>query len=243
MRLYEITTDREYNPHDLTLSLLWQYPEIKQLRLSNGTWNTQAITDQFAQTLQKKYPGIVPLAGTAQQARANILAAIEADNRMVSWNAGLIKGYRGDPKYPQGIETVPTVFDPEKLKFYMQAYKQGVALKLITPIPAEQWVMILLVEGRSDFGFNDVSFDVDMSPQDRKLVDQLADKYPNLDHRQIAFIVMLRSKQQAQARTGKPFYQIWNGSTIYVSRFNNQVAAVQNPKNKPLVQAVQQAMA
>jgi hypothetical protein len=243
MRLYEITTDREYNPHDLTLSLLWAYPEIKQLRLSNGTWNTQAITDQFAQTLQKKYPGIVPLEGSPQQARANILAAIEADNKSSSWNAGLIKGYKGDPKYPQGIETVPTVFDPEKLKFYMQAYKQGVALKLITPIPAEQWAMILLVEGRSDFGFNDVSFDLDMSPQDQKLVAQLQTKYPDLDHRQRSFIVMLRSKQQAMARTGKSFYQVWNGGTQYLSRYDNQVAAVQNPKNKPLVQAVQQAMA
>jgi hypothetical protein len=239
MRFYEITTAKEYNPHDLTLSLLWQYPEIKQLRLSNGTWNTQAITDQFAQTLQKKYPGIVPLAGSPQQARASILAAIEADNESSSWNAGLIKGYRGTPN---GVETQPTVFDPDKLKYWMSAYRQGVALKLITPIPVEQWAMLLLVEGRSDFGYNWISFHVQMSPQDQKLLDQLETKLPNFDQNQRSFIVMIRSKQQAMARTGKPFYQIWNGSTIYQSRYNDQMAAVQHPKNRPLIQAVQQAL-
>lgn len=244
MRLYEITSTapaKEYQPRGLSMSQYWNYPEIKQLRLPDGSWNTAQITDQFVQNLQKKYPGQVPLEGTPQEARSKILAAINLEGESDRYTAGLIKGYRG---VENGIESLPTVYDPQVLKFYMSAYAQGLRLKLVNPISVEQWAMILLVEGRSDFGFNWIRYGnpSELAPPEQRLFVQLEQQHPDLDKRQIGFIVLLRSKQQIMARTGKPFYQLWNGSTIYQSRYDNQAAAVQNPKNKPLVQFIQQAV-
>ena len=51
----------------------------------------------------------------------------------------------------------------------------------------------------------------------------------------IDFCNTLKDKLDVTKRVGKPFYQVWNGGSQNLNRYQAQLQAVQSPKNKPLM--------
>ena len=61
--------------------------------------------------------------------------------------------------------------------------------------------------------------------------------------RQRDFCVTVMDKLTTAKRLGIPLYQAWNGSKIYLDRYNIQALAAKDPKNKQLVDLVNSTLA
>jgi hypothetical protein len=160
-------------------------------------------------------------------------------NRPLPDNA--VAGYRGDGRTGK-VENLAKKFDPTDLKFYMGAIKWAVSRRYMDPMPPEQWLMILLTEGRDDFGFNIGQWDKQKGPGWAKFEEQL--KQAGLSNpAQIGFVALTKSKMDAVKRLGISFYQAWNGGSDHMANYNAQAAAVKDPRNKPLLDLITQALA
>jgi hypothetical protein len=60
---------------------------------------------------------------------------------------------------------------------------------------------------------------------------------------QRGFCVTVMDKLTTAKRLGIPLYQAWNGSKIYLDRYNIQALAVKDPKNKQMVDLVKSILA
>jgi len=244
-------------------------PEIEKLKSPGGMFDTSKVTTSLIEKLASKYPNgpyavrripapgrdsfsnlmILDPAGIEKVKQQTIQALTDYNrlNRPLShyfnpereYGPNALPGHRGAAK---GVENLAKKFEPRDINFYLEAYQLAVQNQLVSPIPPDQWLMILLTEGRSDFGFNITQWKNQRGPADAKFEEQLK-TMGIVNDGQTGFIAMIRAKQNIAKRTGKPFYQAWNGGAAHVGNYNNQVAAVKDPRNKPLLDLITQALA
>ena len=153
---------------------------------------------------------------------------------------GKIPGYRADAK-TKAVETLPHHYDPVDVKYYLSAYKWARDKGLMPAIPAEQWVMLLLVEGTEEFGTRGEVVS-SLSPAMQKFQAKLQQQ-GMVNQGQLSFCTTVMDKITTAQRKGIPFYQAWNSSKIYMDRWNIQAQAVKDPKNKPLLDLVTTTLA
>jgi hypothetical protein len=160
-----------------------------------------------------------------------------------------INVYRADPTGKYGgkdrMETMPTRLDKTTIEEYIKAMRAGQSLG-IPQLSPEQLARMLLVEGRSDFGFNALN-------EDNKIAMQKAALLNEMGHTRVAsdFAAALFDKQQAANRLNKPFQEIWNGTgrshmtgrtgTQHNERYNQFGYAVDHPKNAELIDFINSA--
>lgn len=153
---------------------------------------------------------------------------------------GIVPGYQADARIGK-VETQSHNFDPVDIKYYLSAYKWCRDQNLMPVITPEQWIMLLLVEGSEDFGTRPVG-GRSLSPAMQKFSQMLEQKgMVNLMQRD--FCVTVMDKLTTAKRLGIPLYQAWNGSKIYLDRYNIQALAAKDPKNKQLVDLVNSILA
>jgi hypothetical protein len=151
------------------------------------------------------------------------------------YTQGKVPGYRGDARTKQ-VEPLAHDYDPVDIKYYLSAYKWARDKGLMPTIPPEQWVMLLLVEGTEEFGTRG-ELKTNLSPNMQKFQDKL-EKMGMTNIGQLSFCTTVMDKITTAKRLNIPFYQAWNGSKIYMDRWNMQAQAVKDPKNKPLLDLV-----
>ena len=184
-----------------------------------------------------------------QQAALAMQVPIKKTTRYAPKNP--IIGYRAatNPKHADktGIETQSTTFDKDKISQYVNAYmdaRDGFGLPVFTP---QELVNRLLVEGRSDFGFNNID------KNDPKAM-KIANSMLNLGHADDAagFAGALFNKQRIADAHKVPFNVAWNGEGRsketgltgwdYDKRMQDSAFAAEHPSNAPLLQHVTQLM-
>jgi len=153
---------------------------------------------------------------------------------------GIVPGYQADARTGK-VETQSHNFDPVDIKFYLSAYKWCRDQGLMPVITPEQWIMLLLVEGSEEFGTRP-EFERSLSPAMQKF-NQMLQQKGLVNHRQREFCVTVMDKLTTAKRLGIPLYQAWNGSKIYLDRYNIQALAAKDPKNKQLVDLVNSILA
>jgi hypothetical protein len=154
--------------------------------------------------------------------------------------AGWLQAWRGDAR-TGAVETLPLSFNPNgQLTKLLSAYKWARDRKLLPVISPETWAMLAMVEGREDFGYNGLV--LDNRPQQRKFLGQVM-QAGMTDYLNQYWITFLHEKLATAQRTGIPFYRVWNGSSIYQTRFDAQAKALQDPKNKPFLDWFKQQLA
>jgi hypothetical protein len=156
--------------------------------------------------------------------------------------ANPINVYRADPTGKFGgkdrMETRPTVLDKTTIEDYTKAMRAGapIGIPQLTP---QQLAQMLLVEGRSDFGFNSLN-------AKNKHALQKAELLQEMGHNRVAadFAAALYDKQQLAKRINRPLPEVWNGTGIssvgrtgaqHNERFNEFGYAVNHPKNAELM--------
>lgn len=240
--------------------------EITALKGADGLYNVNGVTRSLVTALMDKYPGAgSPFWGNIDKKDfpadynktvAEITARLKKDlastneratpksryywiNRPMPANA--VGGYRGDGRTGK-VENLAKQFDPADLRFYMGAVKWAVARRYLDPMSPEQWLMILLTEGRDDFGFNIGQWDKQKGPAWAKYEEQLRQAGLS-NNAQIGFVAITKSKMDLVKRSGMSFYQAWNGGGANMANYNAQAAAVKDPRNKPLLDLITQALA
>lgn len=157
-------------------------------------------------------------------------------------NSQLIQGWRADEKAGRGIETQPTNFDRVWVTEILASVARARQAKLIAPISAEEFLAVLLTEGRSDFGFDGKA---DTQPwkqgqnpwiKFREMVKAAGVKNDSWAN----FITLMRAKQNKAQKQGTIFYQAWQGSPRFNRRFQLNLAAAKHPKNAELLKLFKQ---
>lgn len=156
--------------------------------------------------------------------------------------------YRADPTGKYGgkdrMETMPTRLDKTTIEDYTKAMRAGapIGVPQLTP---EQLAQMLLVEGRSDFGFNALNANNKRAMQKAELLQQMGHDRPAAD-----FAAALYDKQQLANRINKPLPEVWNGTGVssagrtgaqHNERFNEFGYAVNHPKNAELMNTLNAA--
>jgi hypothetical protein len=160
-----------------------------------------------------------------------------------------VNAYRADPTGKHGgkdrMETMPTRLDKTTIEEYIKAMRAGKSMG-IPQLTPNQLARMLLVEGRSDFGFNTLNENNKMAMQKAALLNEMG-------HNQMAanFAAALFDKQQLANRIKKPFQEVWNGTgrsmatgrtgAQHNDRYNEFGYAVDNPKNAELMNAINAA--
>mgnify|MGYP006280620709 CR=1 FL=1 len=126
---------------------------------------------------------------------------------MAGNDSGFINGYRLSKK-TGGLESLPHRFDPITMGQLLSALRDARTLGAHVP-NTDNLTALALIEGRSDFGFNQLD-------QNNKKAVQLADtlsKEP-YNHTQLAsqFAAAVMDKMQAAQRLKIPFAKAWNGT-------------------------------
>ena len=153
---------------------------------------------------------------------------------------GIVPGYQADARTGK-VETQSHNFDPVDIKYYLSSYKWCRDQNLMPVITPEQWIMLLLVEGSEEFGTRTEQAQ-NLSPAMQK-IDQMLQQKGMVNDGQRRFCVTVMDKLTTAKRLGIPLYQAWNGSKIYLDRYNIQALAAQDPKNKQLVDLVNSILA
>jgi len=217
--------------------LLRKYKKISYYKWQEpGASDTPYMRDSRAKDIQDLKDAIVKSLTGANEGGAP-KSRFYYPNRPQADNA--LQGFRGTPT---GVENTAKKFDPSDINFYMTAYKWARNKRLLDPITAEEWMMILLTEGRDDFGFNMGQWQTQQGPQDKAFAEQLK-KMGLTNSIQIGFIGLVKSKQDAVKRTGINFYQAWNGGAANLANYKAQGMAVKDPRNKPLLDLITTAVA
>jgi len=240
--------------------------EIAQLKGPDGLYNVNAVTGSLIDKLMQKYPDSgSPFWGfsykatqpadyykEADRVQAELKKALATANEFAApksrfyWpNRPLpddaIGGYKGDGSTGR-VENVAKKFDPSDLKFYMSAIKWAVQHRFLDPMPPEQWLMILLTEGRDDFGFNIGQWNSQKSKTYADLEERLKAAGMTNSY-QIGFVALTKSKMDKVKGNGMSFYQAWNGGAANLANYNAQAAAIKDPRNKPLLDIITAALA
>lgn len=239
------------------------YPELASLKLPNGMYDLNKITPQFIEQLMTKYPqsgspfwGINMMRNSSDpykyrnEVQDRLVNALKSENDFAGPKSRFfypnrpeatdsLQGFRGTAK---GVENTAKKFDPADIRFYMSAYKLGVSRRILDPISSSEWLMILLTEGRDDFGFNEGQWRSQMGAGERQFDAQM-EQMGITNPTQRSFIGLIRSKQALVKRTGISFYQAWNGGAANLGNYNAQAAAVKDPRNKPLLDLISAAVA
>jgi hypothetical protein len=153
---------------------------------------------------------------------------------------GIVPGYQADARTGK-VETQSHNFDPVDIKYYLSAYKWCRDQGLMPVITPEQWIMLLLVEGSEEFGTRQEQT-YSLSPAMQKF-DQMLQQKGLVNSGQRGFCVTVMDKLTTAKRLGIPLYQAWNGSKLYLDRYNIQALAVKDPKNKQMVDLVNSILA
>lgn len=147
-----------------------------------------------------------------------------------------IEGWRANEKTGEGVESIPAPFYKPWIERGLTAYVIGKKAGVVKPISAQEFLALLLTEGRSDFGFNE---EVDLfgkwGQMKQNLLAIVKDKGLQISPSWIDFVVMLSAKQELALKTGIPFYQAWQGSTRFLNRYDLNLKAAQHPKNAAIL--------
>ena len=159
----------------------------------------------------------------------------------------IIQAYRHDPKGrfggKEGLETQATGFNADLLQAYAKAVSDAKLHggRTLTP---EQLMTLALVEGRSDYGYNE--FDLN-DKRAVKLAENLIAQGHNPDA--AGFAAAIDNKLRTAERLGIPFAVAWNGTgrgsggtgRDYARRFDaaHNAGIYEHPKNALLYEAVQ----
>lgn len=157
--------------------------------------------------------------------------------------------YRADPTGRFGgkdrMETRPTRLDKTTIQDYIKAMRSGEAMG-VPQLTPEQLAVMLLTEGRSDFGFNQLN-------KNNKQAMQKAQMLHEMGHDPVSsnFAAAIYDKQQLADRIKKPFQEVWNGTgrsattgrtgAQHNARVNEFGYAVESPKNAELMDAIREA--
>ena len=115
----------------------------------------------------------------------------------------------------------------------------------VPQLPPEYLAALLLQEGRSDFGFNEMNMN---NPKARMIAEMLMQE--GFDDTSAGFGGALYDKMQTAMRLKKPFSTVWNGTGVnmygqsgkqYTDKFGQGFGAVMHPKNAPLLGSIKEA--
>lgn len=131
------------------------------------------------------------------------------------------------------METQDYGYDKDTIGRLLNAYRDAVQLHGIPKMSADDLTNMALVEGRSNFGYNEFN-------QNNKKANAIAQDLIKRGHDPYAagFPAAILDKHMQSQRLNVPFYQLWNGSgkeaRDYAKRIEQQRYAVEHPKNQPL---------
>ena len=202
------------------------------------------------QELLLQEAGIPALKGGKSVSKAQMQAALAN-----AAQSGGLKSTRYKPENPivgyraagnGKLESVPTTFDKDKISSYINAYndaKNQFGLPDFTP---EQFVNRILVEGRSDLGYN--KFDTN-----NKKANEIYQTLKDYGHGEVAgFPAAIYATAQRAKANNVPFDVAWNGmgrsketgktGWDYNQRMQDSSYAATHPQNAPLLQHVQSLM-
>lgn len=159
-----------------------------------------------------------------------------------------VQAYRADPTGRHGgkdrMETMPTTFDRNMIDAYIKAMRAGAPVG-VPQLTQQQLAQMLLTEGRSDFGFNQLN-------ENNKRALQKADLLQEMGHDRLPaeFAAALYDKQQTANRLNRPLQEVWNGlgrssagrtGAQHNQRYNEFGYAVNSPKNTELMNTINSA--
>ena len=209
--------------------------------LANGGTppKTQQPQPQPAQSL-KMHAGLSGLHGGSPYA-SNFI------NYLGKGEENYFPAYRHDPKGKfggkEGLETQATNYNQAMLQAYAKALRdaQYHGGKTLTP---EQLMTLALVEGRSDFGYNDLDVN---DKRAKALAENLIAQGHNADA--AGFAAAVDNKMRTAERLGIPFTVAWNGTgrgvggtgRDYARRYDeaHNAGIYEHPKNALLYEAIQ----
>jgi hypothetical protein len=157
--------------------------------------------------------------------------------------------YRADPTGKFGgkdrMETMPTRLDKTTIEDYIKAMRAGAPIG-VPQLTQDQLAKMLLTEGRSDFGYNQLN-------ENNKKALYKADLLQEMGHNRLPaeFAAALYDKQQLANRINRPLQEVWNGTgrsgitgrtgAQHNQRFNEFGYAVDHPKNAELMNTINSA--
>ena len=137
------------------------------------------------------------------------------------------------------VETQDYGYDKQTMGNLLAAYNDAVKHHGIKQIHPDDLANMALVEGRSNFGYNEYN---NNNKKANKIVEDLVKR--GHDPYAAGFPAALMDKQQTAERLGVPMAQVWNGAgkeaKDYAKRIEQQKYAVEHPKNQPLRQFIRQ---
>jgi hypothetical protein len=149
-----------------------------------------------------------------------------------------IPARRPDHTSKDKIETMDTGYDKETMGRLLDAYKTAIDKYGVPQLTPKELTAMALVEGRSNFGFNDFDFN---DPHAMKLQQSLMKE--GHDPYAAGFPAAIMNKQKLADRIDKPLFQVWNGAGPDAIKYNNRVTGAletaEHPKNSNLYQFIQ----
>lgn len=159
-----------------------------------------------------------------------------------------ISFYRSNPQNKFGakdrLETLPSRVDKTTMQDFIKAMRAGEKYG-VPQLPPEYLAALLMQEGRSDFGFNEMNMN---NPKARMIAEMLMKE--GFDDASAGFGGALYDKMQTAMRLKKPFSTVWNGTGVsmygqtgnqYTDKFGQGFGAVMHPKNQPLLGSIKEA--
>lgn len=206
------------------------YDQANIPHLANG--GNPPMPTQKAMQLASQYTGTGPMPDLSDYTPPEFIPAYRPD----------VKGKYGGK---QGLETMPTYFDKMQIQDYVKAMRAGEPHG-VPQLPPEYLTNLLLREGRSDFGFNE------MNARNKKAMDISKILATSGQHEDEAaeFAGALYDKMQTAMRLKKPFTTVWNGTGVndygqsgntYSAKFTQGFPATMHAKNEPLLAVVREA--
>ena len=162
-------------------------------------------------------------------------------------DSNYLDAYRHDPKGrfggKEGLETQATRYNESMLQSYAKALRDA-KLHGGRTLSPEELMTLALVEGRSDFGYNDLDIN---DKRATKLAENLIAQGHNADA--AGFAAAIDNKLRTAERLGIPFAVAWNGTgrgsggtgRDYARRYDaaHNAGIYEHPKNALLYEAVQ----
>ena len=156
--------------------------------------------------------------------------------------------YRPNPQNKFGakdkLETLPSRVDKTTMQDFIRAMRAGEKLG-VPQLPPEYLAALLMQEGRSDFGFNEMNMN---NPKAKMIAEQLMQE--GFNDTAAGFSGALYDKMQTAMRLKKPFSTVWNGTGVsmygqsgdqYTNKFTQGFPATMHPKNAELLNSIREA--